>query len=78
MQTTQVLRRALQVDADAEATVMGSRRRNYRQLYDRVSRLAGALRALGIDKGDRVAILALNSDRYMEYFFAVWWAGADV
>ena len=78
MQTTQVLRRALQVDADAEATVMGSRRRNYRQLYDRVSRLAGALRALGIDKGDRVAILALNSDRYMEYFFAVWWAGAVV
>ena len=78
MQITQVLRRAVQVNADAEATVMGSRRRNYRQLYDRVARLAGALRALGIDKGDRVAILALNSDRYMEYFFAVWWTGAVV
>jgi long-chain acyl-CoA synthetase len=29
-----------------------------------------------VREGDRVAILALNSDRYYEYYFAVPWAGA--
>lgn len=28
--------------------------------------------------GDRVAILAGNSDRYLEYYFACFWAGAVV
>ena len=27
---------------------------------------------------DRVAILALNSDRFLEYYLAVWWAGGAV
>jgi len=29
-------------------------------------------------EGDRVAILALNSDRYLEYFYAVLWAGGVI
>ena len=29
-------------------------------------------------EGDRVAMLALNSDRYLEYYFAIPWAGAVV
>ena len=31
---------------------------------------------LGVGAGDRVAILGLNSDRYLELYFAVPWAGA--
>lgn len=27
---------------------------------------------------DRVAMMAMNSDRYLEYYCAVWWAGAVV
>jgi long-subunit acyl-CoA synthetase (AMP-forming) len=33
---------------------------------DRVARLTGALSGLGVHRGDRVGILALNSDRYYE------------
>lgn len=44
----------------------------------RVSRLAGALRELGIGPNQRVAILAKNSDRYHELLYAVPWAGAVV
>jgi acyl-CoA synthetase (AMP-forming)/AMP-acid ligase II len=41
-----------------------------------VSRLAGALRQLGVSSGERGGILNLNSDRYMEYLNAVPWADA--
>ena len=78
MHITQVLRRALQIAGDSEATAMEGRRQTYRQLVDRVARLAGALRAQGVAGGDRVAILALNSDRSLEFYFAVWWLGAVV
>jgi len=33
------------------------------------------LRALGLQAGDRVAMLSLNSDRYLEYQMGVPWAG---
>ena len=42
---------------------------------ERVGRLAGALQNLGLEKGGRIATLAFNSDHYLEYFFAVPWAG---
>jgi long-chain acyl-CoA synthetase len=41
-------------------------------------KLAGALRGLGLGPGGRVAILALNSDRFLEYLYAVPWAGGIV
>ena len=76
MQITQGLRRAIQVNADGIATIFGNRRHTYRQFVERVGRLAGALAKLGVARGDRVAALALNSDRYLEYFFACWTMGA--
>ncbi len=59
----------------ALASVFGNRRRTWADLAERVARIAGGLRALGLEEGDRVAMLALNSDRYLEYFYAVSWAG---
>ena len=44
-------------------------------MLDRVARLAGALQGLGMEPGDRVALLSLNSDRFIEYFFATVWGG---
>ncbi len=44
-------------------------------MLDRVARLAGALQDLGMEPGDRVALLSLNSDRFIEYFFATVWGG---
>ncbi len=78
MQLTQGLHRAVQTSPDAVATVCGDRRRTFREHADRVAQLAAALHGLGVREGDRVAILALNSDRYAEYLLAVPWAGAVV
>ena len=76
MYLTQGLHRALQNHPDKTATIFGERRQSFQQLADRVARLAAALAGLGVNAGDRVAMLAQNSDRYIEYFHAVWWAGA--
>ena len=78
MNTTHGLRRALQINPNGLATVFGNRRRNWSEIGERVSRLAAGIRALGVETGDRVAILSLNSDRYLELYLATAWAGAVV
>ncbi|GAA0472448.1 long-chain fatty acid--CoA ligase [Parasphingorhabdus litoris] len=78
MQLTQMLHSAADTRPNHLATVDGDRRKSWAELRKRVGRLAGALQTLGVKAGDRVAILALNSDRYTEYMFAVWWAGGAV
>src|SRR3984957_1686523 len=50
---------AEQVDSrpDSEAVIeLGADRLTYRQLWDRASRVAGGLRASGLNAGDRVAV----------------------
>ncbi|MBI5263561.1 MAG: long-chain fatty acid--CoA ligase [Bradyrhizobium sp.] len=78
MNITQGLRRALQLNPNGLATVCGDNRRTWREVGDRVARLAGGLRARGIALGDRVAVLSLNSDRYLELYLAAGWAGAVI
>jgi long-chain acyl-CoA synthetase len=78
MYLTQGLHRALQQKPQAIATICDGRRHNFIQFADRVARLAGALQSIGLQAGDRVAMLSLNSDRYLEYYLAVWWAGGVV
>ena len=75
MYLTQGLHRAVQQVPDAPATICGERVRTWRQHAGRVSRLAGALRWLGVRGGDRVGILARNSDRYAELLLAIPWTG---
>jgi len=43
----------------------------WREVNERVNRLANGLLALGLAKGDRVAIFAQNSHRYAEAYFAL-------
>jgi acyl-CoA synthetase (AMP-forming)/AMP-acid ligase II len=76
MYLTQSLHRSLQQNPDRPATIHRDRVRTTAESVDRIARLAGALTDLGVRRGDRVGILALNSDRYLEYFFAVPWIGA--
>jgi long-chain acyl-CoA synthetase len=78
MYITQGLKRAVQVNAQGIATIDGERQRTWAEFGGRVAKLAGALQGLGLKTGDRLAILALNSDRYLEYFFAVPWAGGVI
>ncbi len=54
MYVTQGFHRALQQHPDRIATRFGDRTRTFRQLIDRVARLAAALQALGMKTGDRV------------------------
>src|SRR5437764_11831253 len=49
--------------------------RSYGQLAARAARLAGALRRLGINPGDRVAIIAKNCVECVETIFGIWHAG---
>jgi long-chain acyl-CoA synthetase len=76
MSVLQGLRRACQINPNGIAAIAGGRRRTWTEFRERVARYAGVLRAAGVARGDRVAILSLNSDAYLEYFYAVPWAGA--
>ncbi|MGH9211301.1 MAG: acyl-CoA synthetase [Acidimicrobiales bacterium] len=74
MYLTQGLHRALRHTSQLPATIFGGRVRTVAEHADRVARLAGGLRSLGVYEGERVAVLSLNSDRYTELLMAVPWA----
>src|ERR1700761_2161617 len=78
MNVTHGLRRVLQINPDGLATVFGNRRRSWREIGERVSRLGAGLRSLGVSGGDRVAALCQNSDRYLEIYLGTAWAGAVI
>jgi acyl-CoA synthetase (AMP-forming)/AMP-acid ligase II len=78
MYLTQGLHRAARETPDLPATIMGDRVRTWAESRDRVARLAAVLQDLGLVEGGRVAMLAMNSDRYHEYLLAVPWAGGVV
>jgi len=50
----------------------------YRELHQRVLNRAAALAALGITRGDRVGVLAHNTIKFVELFFAATHLGAAV
>lgn len=72
----QAVERAVQIRGDAPATIYSGRVQTWRESADRSARLAAALVALGAKPGDRIGILALNSDRYLEAMHATWWCTA--
>jgi len=48
---------------------------DYAGLADRVARLAGGLGALGLRRGDRVALIMKNCPEFWESLYAIWHAG---
>ena len=58
------------------AIICEQTRRTYRELNERSNRLARALLGLGLAKGDRIAILSLNSIEVMEAYIAQLKVGA--
>ncbi|MFE5874579.1 long-chain fatty acid--CoA ligase [Rhodococcus sp. NPDC056506] len=76
MQLTQFVHRSLRASPDTVMTISDGRARTCRESVDRITRLAGGFQTLGLRAGDRVAILASNSDYYHEALLACWWFGA--
>lgn len=70
-----MIERAVRLNPNGIATSFAGRQHSWAEVQGRVARLAAALRGFGLDEGDRVAILSLNSDRYYELTFAIPWAG---
>lgn len=64
------LTRREQLTPDKEAVVDRDRRLTYRELNQRVNRLARALAGQGLQKGDRLAILSYNSLEFLEVILA--------
>ncbi|RVU29024.1 acyl-CoA synthetase [Streptomyces antnestii] len=65
------LKRSETLFADRTAVVDGDRRFTYGEFADRCRRAGGALEALGIRPGDRVALLCRNSTLMLEAHYAV-------
>lgn len=76
MRISSTIKRAIQISGPELATDYLDRQRTWNVFGERIARLAGALVKLGVEPGDRIAMLSLNNDRYLEYFFGVPWAGA--
>lgn len=69
------LRRA-RLSPGRAALTFGGRTTTYRELDERVTRLAHGLRELGVGPGDRVALLSANHPAYLETLFAAGLLGA--
>jgi long-chain acyl-CoA synthetase len=65
-------------NAEAVAETGGGPRLSYSELWDRAARVAGGLRALGIERGDRVAIRLGNGVDWVLAFFGAVLADAVV
>ncbi|KZE35988.1 acyl-CoA synthetase [Chelatococcus daeguensis] len=65
------LERAASVFPERTAIIHGSLRRNYRDFYARARRLASALAAHGIGRGDTVSVMLSNTPAMLECHYGV-------
>lgn len=72
----EVLARWARKTPDREALVFKDKRYTYSQFNERVNRLASGLTGLGIEKGDKVAVLFMNCMEIAECYFALAKLGA--
>jgi len=49
---------------------------SFAEIYDRIDRLARALRSLGVEQGERIGTFAWNNQRHFELYFAIPCVGA--
>uniref|UniRef100_A0A7N0T0N3 4-coumarate--CoA ligase n=1 Tax=Kalanchoe fedtschenkoi TaxID=63787 RepID=A0A7N0T0N3_KALFE len=74
----QCLSRLAVLRRDSTLTICGNRQRTGRQFVEEVLSLARGLAELGLQRGEVVAISALNSDCYLQWLLAVTYVGGIV
>jgi fatty-acyl-CoA synthase len=62
--------------ADQEIVYRDLKRFTYRQIEERIGRLASALHKIGVQPGETVGVLDWDSNRFLEAFFAIPMMGA--
>jgi acyl-CoA synthetase (AMP-forming)/AMP-acid ligase II len=70
MNTTDFLSIASAICPERDCIVFEGKRWTYAQLNERVNQLANVLASMGVEKGDRVGILHVNCNQYLEAYFA--------
>ena len=78
MSTTYGLHRAMLLNRNGTATLFEDRRRTFAELGRPGGPARRRAERAGRRQGDRVAVLSLNQDRYIELFLGVAWAGAVI
>ena len=78
MNVPYILRRAKRFHGSRTAIYDGDHAVSYDQFFSRVMRGANVLFGLGTGRGDRVAVLMLNSPRYLEFYYATAHIGAII
>jgi len=63
---------------DKTAVIFYGRKVSYKELRDQVDRFAAALHDLGIKKGDKIALLLLNSPQFIIAYYGALKAGATL
>jgi long-chain acyl-CoA synthetase len=74
----QILERTAAKSPSATALIYFGTKISYEQLQDQVNRLAAGLQALGVEKGDRVALMMPNCPQFVISYFGALRAGAIV
>src|SRR5215208_1371669 len=72
------LKQSVASHPDKIASITTQQTYTFKQVDDRVNRLSNALIRLGVNQGERVAILALNCHRYLELYYGIPQLGAVV
>ena len=68
MNTTDFLSIANAICPERDVIVFEGKRWTYAQINERVNRLANALTTLGMQKGDRIAMLNVNCNQHIETY----------
>lgn len=78
MYLTQPIHKTAREMPQAMALLCAGRERNWADLAGHVARGAAVLRAHGMQPGDRVGVLAHNSDQFIAAVYAIWWGGGVI
>ncbi|MDI7261690.1 MAG: AMP-binding protein, partial [Thermodesulfobacteriota bacterium] len=73
---TETLKKAFKLFPQKQAIRCGGKQWTYREFYERINRLSQSLKAFGLGKNDRVAILHPNCHIFLEAYYGIAQIGA--